>query len=57
MSIIDDTPNKSLQPTATAQSVTDERSITRSRHAGCLRIRRAVASVQLVPGVMLGGGC
>ena len=50
-------PNKSLQPTATALSVTDERSITRSRHAGCWGIRRAVALIRLVSGVMLGGGC
>ena len=49
--------NKSLQPTATALSVTGERSIIRSRHAGCLRIRRAVALVRLVSGVILGGGC
>jgi hypothetical protein len=27
--------NKSLQPTATALSVTDERCIVRSRHASC----------------------
>ena len=51
------TPNKSLQPTATALSVTDERCINRSRHAGCLGIRRAVALDGRVSGVILGGGC
>ena len=49
-------PNKSLQPTATALSVTGARCITRSRHAGCLGTRRAVAFVRLVSGVILGGG-
>ena len=50
-------PNKSLQPTATALSATDDAGNIRSRHAGCLRIRRAVASVRPVSEVMLGGGC
>ena len=50
-------PNKSLQPTATALSATDERWQLSLRHAGCLGIRRAVAFIQLVSGVILGGGC
>ena len=49
--------NKSLQPTATAQSVTGERCNSRSRHAGCLGTRRAVASARPVSGVTLRGGC
>ena len=46
-------PNKSLQPTATALSVTDERMYYSLRHAGCFRTRRAVALVQPVSDVTL----